>query len=247
MSTYRSSTTAFNASVAGPYDLFEGQYDALLAGTCSTNVVELAHALERTPNAVGASAWSRVEAALPGWAEHLPAASAGMMAAARAGDIALPTALNAVAFDLAAMERRAVATASASALTDLGYSVQTAEGRQTSAVEARRGHETFLVVVGDQGRIDTDHVGLADGSCNDRQRDFVEAMGRCGVLFDENVAVQHYDPRGGSPVANAARAGGTSLAEGAVIDGDSRPSSFTTTLYETNAASSRRITEGGQR
>lgn len=246
MSTYRSSTTALNASVAGAYDLFEGQYDALLAGMCSTDVVELAHTLERTPSSIDAAAWSRVDAALPGWAEHLPTGSAGTMAAARAGDIALPTALKAVALDLASMERRAVATASASALADLGYSVQTAEGRQTSAVEARRGHETFLVVVGDQGQIDTDHVGLADDSCNDRQRDFVDAMGRRGVLFDENAAVQHHDPRGGSPVANAARAGGTSLAEGAVIDGDSRPSSFTTTLYATSAAPRTRVTEGGQ-
>jgi hypothetical protein len=247
MSTYRSSTTALNASVAGAYDLFEGQYDALLAGMCSTNVVDLAHTLERTPSAVDASSWSRVEAALPSWAEHLPAASVGTMAAARAGDIALPTALHQIAFDLASMERRALATASVSALTDLGYSVQTAEGQQTSAVEARRGHETFLVVVGDQGRIETDHVGLADDSCNDRQRDFVEAMGRRGVMFDENVTVQHHDPRGGSPVANAARAGGTSLAEGAVIDGDSRPSAFTTTLYQTKATSSTRVAEGGQR
>lgn len=245
MSTYRSSTTELNASVAGAYDLFEGQYDALLAGMCSTDVVELAHIVAHTPNT--SSVWSQVDTALPGWAEHLPATSVDTMAAARAGDIALPTALKTVALDLASMERRAVATASVSALTDLGYSVQTAEGRQTSAVEARRGHEAFLVVVGDQGRIETDHVGLADSSCNDRQRDFVEAMERRGVLFDEDVTVQHHDPRGGSPVDNAARAGGISLAEGAVIDGDSRPSSFTKTLYETSTASTGRFSEGGRR
>jgi hypothetical protein len=247
MSTYRSTTAALNASVAGAYNLFEGQYDALLAGMCSTNVAQLAHKVARIPNTLDTQVWSQVDAAMPGWEEHLPATSIGTMAAARAGEITLPAALNAVATDLASMERRAVAAASRSALTHLGYSVQSAEGLNTSAVEARRGHETFLVIVGDQGRIETDHVGLSDDSCNNRQSDFVEAMELRGVLFDEEATVQHHDPRGGSPVTNAARAGGASLAEGAVIDGDARPSSFTASLHNTTSVTISRLAEGGQR
>jgi len=247
MSTYRSSTAALDVSVAGAYDLFEGQYDALLAGMCSADVAQLAHDVARIPDPLGAPAWSLVDAGMPGWADHLPADTVGAMDAARAGDIPLPAVLNEIAIDLAAMERHAVADASASALADLGYAVQRADGGRTSAVEARRGHETFLVVVGEQGRIETDHVGLADDSCNDRQRDFVEAMERRGVLFGDEVTVQHHDPRGGSPVAQAVRAGGRSLAEGAVIDGDSRPSSFTTTLYDPGSAATERVAEGGVR
>lgn len=247
MSSYRSSTTAFSATIAGAYDLLEGQHHAVLATMCSTDVLALARDVASIRDPRSDAVWARVDAALPRWAVELPTPARGMLDAARSGDVALPAALRDVAIDLAVLERRAVAEASVSALTHLGYAVQRADGAHTSAVEARRGHETLLVRIGDQGRIETDHILLGDETCNDRQSDFVEAMRERGVLFDEEVTVQHHDPRGGSLVADAARAGGGSLAVGAVLDGDARPSAFTTTLSETRTAAPMRVTDGGAR
>lgn len=246
MSSYRSSQTIVDASVAGAYDLLAGRHDALLAGLCSASAASLAHDVASLQGPIDAAVWSRVDADLPDWATHLPETSTAAMQAAHLGQIPLPQALTTVAADLAVLERLATTDASAVALTDLGYTVDRVDGISTSAIEARRGHETFLVVVRDQGRIETDHLGLADDSCIDRQQDFVDAMGHLGILFDEEVVVQHHDPRGGSPVAHAERAGGRSLAEGAVLDGDARPSSFTTSLLDAHP-SVRRQAEGGLR
>lgn len=235
MSSYRSTTTVLDASVADAVGLATAEYAALRHGLCSANLAALAHEATAIPlhdSLNSAKAWSVVDSAMPSWESSLPAASAAVMTAARAGEVPLASALRTVAADLASLERLAVTDLSGAALAELGYTVQRVDGDHTSAVEARKGHETMLVVVGDQGRIESDHVGLAGEECNDRQREFVDQMNRRGVHFDEGVTVQHHDPRGGSAVAAAARAGSTSLAAGAVQTHDARPSSFVTSLLE---------------
>jgi len=251
MSTYRASTASLNASIASVYSNANNEHEAVLHGMCSTSAVALSAELRAAPPMTIADvqhAWAKVDVALPGWQQHLPVSALTALDATQHDPSGIGDALDHVARALAAQERLVVADASISALTALGYSVQRVDGTRTSAIEARRGHETFLVVSEDQGKVTTDHAGLADDSCNDRQREYVDAMRQRGVLLDDEITVQHHDPRGGSPIANAARAGGSSLAEGAVLDGDARPASLVASLLPaTTAAKRQRISAGGVR
>lgn len=244
MSTYRSSSAAFSANVAGTYDLAEGEYDAILHGMCSANVIALAHDVSTT-SMIDSLAWSRIETALPDWQAHLPSRSRDALAAAQAGDIPLPVALASVAQELGALERLALADISVAVLADMGILFpDRVDGNHTSAIEAGIGHATMLVRVGDQGAIETEYIGLADGSCNDIQNEFVERMCARGVLFDEQANVQHHDPRGGTLAQQAARAGGASKAAALVVDGDSKPSTLTASLFSPTVMPRHRAGEG---
>ncbi|AOY74411.1 hypothetical protein ARZXY2_4912 (plasmid) [Arthrobacter sp. ZXY-2] len=246
MSTYRSSTASLNASVANLAGTVSAEYEALLHGMCSVDAVALATEIAATPldtAAAAQSAWARIDEVLPNWQVDLPITAAAALKSAKAGSQALPEALSLVAQNLAGLERLAIADVSSDVLANLGYTVHRVDGQRTSALEARRGHETFLVAVEDQGRITTDHAGLVDDSCSHRQSDYVEAMRLRGVLFDDEITVQHHDPRGGSPIANAVRAGGRSLAEGAVTEGDARDRTLTTSLSGQSTRKSPRRTE----
>ncbi|MDQ0733499.1 hypothetical protein [Arthrobacter sp. B1I2] len=250
MSTYRSSTASLNASVVNLAGNVSAEYDALLQGMCSVDAANLAAEIATTPLttvAAAQSAWERIDQVLPNWQVDLPTPAIVALKSARTGSQPLPTALGFVAHSLASLERLAIADVSSDVLATLGYALQRVDGQRTSAIEARRGHETLLVAVEDQGRITTDHAGLADNTCSSRQNDYVEAMRQRGVLFDDEITVQHHDPRGGSPIANAARHGGPSLAAGAVIEGDGRNGSLTTSLSKRGKRNSQRLTEGGIR
>lgn len=250
MSTYTSSTVSLNTSVANLAQLGSSEFDALAHGLCSANAASLCSELIANPPGTIAelnTVWARIDQALPGWQQHLPATSVTTLAAARSGLRPLGPALGAVAQDLAKLQRSALTATAIDTLTSLDYAVRRVDGERTSAVEARRGHEVLLVTVEGEGRLTTDHAGLAGDACTDRQQDFVDGMRQRGVEFDDQVAVRHDDPRGGSPIANAARAGGTTLAHGAVLGGDARPHTLTTSLLPGPARSTRSITEGGAR
>lgn len=137
------------------------------------------------------------------------------------------------------------------ALGSLGYAFERVDGLRTTAFEARpanqpdRAHEVVLVVLDDDRKWETDHVGLVGDSCNTIQRELVDEMEAQGVTFDEEVNVQHHDPRGGSPVAIARAHDRTSLARGAVLAGDAK-GSFTKSLYTTTRATKDRAREGGR-
>lgn len=212
MSTYRTSTITLDPDVVSLSRLLGAEYDALLAGLCSADAHALAEDAHRTGTRIG---WDAVQAALPRW-ESLPTTSTDALRSARDGVGSIDAALGVVADDLAALERTAVMALAADVLIDLGYGFETAAGPTTSALEARRGHEVLLVVVENGGSITTDHAGLADDACQDRQADFVAAMARRGVRLDERAEVRHHDPRGGTPILTAARAGQANLAAGAV-------------------------------
>lgn len=249
MSSYRSTTTVIDADIADAVGLATAEY-AALQHTCSAEVAALAHqaaTISAKDPLASAHAWSAIDGTLPEWESRLPAASAAILTSARAGEVPIASALRTVAAELASLERFAVADMSNASLLDLGYTVQRVDGQHTSALEARKGHETFLVVVGDQGRVETDHLGLMGDECNDRQRDFVDQMGRRGIHFDEGVAVQHHDPRGGSGIAAAVAARATTLAAGAVAVQDARPSAFTTSLLAPAAPVSTRLLAGESR
>jgi hypothetical protein len=62
--------------------------------------------------------------------------------------------------------------------------------------------------------------------------------------MDEEFTAQHHDPRGGSPIANAAREGEASLAAGAVISGDAQHGgSLTASLIAPPVVQGRRLHE----
>ncbi|MFF2299779.1 hypothetical protein [Arthrobacter sp. NPDC058127] len=249
MSTYRYSATAFNVNVAGAYDLAVGEYDALRHGMCSANIAALSHDVSITPlpRMPHASEWSRVNAVMPNWQAHLPETSLGAMAAARTGDIPLPTALATVAQEIGSLERLALTGMSMAVLADMGVaSPERVDGSRTSAIEAGIGHATILIRVGDQGALETEYIGLADGSCNDIQQEFIERMRNRGALFDEQVNVQHHDPRGGTLAQDAARVGGRSRAAALVVDGDSKPSALTAALFAPATTTRQRAAEGGR-
>ncbi|AMM31532.1 hypothetical protein SA2016_0844 [Sinomonas atrocyanea] len=249
MSTYGVSQTTINPVVVDAYDLAEGECDALLHGMSSAKAAALAHDIAGIPRhgISGASAWAQVDAAMPGWQEHLPKTSLDAMAAARCGDIPLPAALSAVTGDLGAIERLAVTSISMKVLGEMGApSPMRVDGSRTSAIEAAIGHATMLIRIADQGAIETEYIGLADGSCNDLQQEFAARMRSHGVLFDEQVNVQHHDPRGGALAQDAARVGGPSRAAALVADGDSKPSTFTTSLFAPTSSARQRAAEGGR-
>lgn len=118
---------------------------------------------------------------------------------------------------MAALERLAVTESLTLGLTDLGYSLTSAAGEYTSAIEASRGHEKVLVIVRDGGEVTTDWIGLRDHRCVDRQAEIEGAAARYGLEFEEGKASLHHDHRGGQTVAAAARQHGRTLAEGAIL------------------------------
>lgn len=247
MSTYRSSATAFNVSVASAYDLAEGEYAALLHGMCSANIAALARDVSTTPlpNLPGGPVWSRVDDAMPDWQVQLPKTSLRAMNSARAGDIPLPAALTTVAQELGSLERLALTDISMAVLADMGAPFpERVDGSHTSAIEAGIGHATMLIRVGDQGAIETEYIGLGDGSCNDIQQEFVERMRTRGALFDEQVNMQLHDPRGGTLAQDAASVGGRSRASALVVDGDSKPRTLTAALFTAGTATRQRAAEG---
>jgi len=138
------------------------------------------------------------------------------------------------------------------ALDRLGYAFERVDGLRTTAFEARpvnqpdRAHEVLLVVLDDDGKWETDHVGLVGDTCNRVQRELVNGLEDQGVAFDEEINVQHHDPRGGTPVAIARTHDRTSLARGAVLAGDAR-AGHTTSLYAPVANTKDRARQGGRR
>lgn len=248
MSTYRVSQTTINPVAVKAWDFAEGECDAVLHRMSSAKAAALANDIASIPGSeiTQGSAWALVDAALPGWQDHLPRTSLDAMAAARSREIPLPAALSSVAEDLGALERLALGNISMAVLGEMGApSPLRVDGSHTSAIEAGIGHATMLIRIADQGGIETEYIGLADGSCNDFQQEFAERMRSHGVLFDEQVNVQHHDPRGGTLALDAARVGGPSRAAALVTHGDSKPPTLTTSLLTPTSSTRQRAAEGG--
>lgn len=238
MSTYTASTITIDADLVGLAGDVLAEYDALRHGMCSRDAAALGSELAAVPLTAD-SAWARVDQVLPSWRQHLPAPAIEALESARTGSIPLVEALSTVTSQLGAMERLATASLSADSLAGRGYTVERVDGLLTSAVEASRGDEKLLVVVTDGGRVVTDHAGTVGDECVDRQAEYIEAMSERGVLFSEEIAVRHDDPRGGSPITVASRVRSGSLAQGAVLEGDQ--GSLGTTLFERAPQQARRI------
>ncbi len=116
---------------------------------------------------------------------------------------------------------RLVAATVGEALVDLGYDVTRCAGKSAVAFDARYGHEVLLAVVHDElNRIEIDHAGLTDGTCQSRQRALETAIEQRGVILTETEEVAHHDSRGGVLISTAARRGDPVLARAAVAEAD---------------------------
>jgi len=248
MSTYRVGSSILTAcvnSVRQAMPELERIHDALINGLTSLQAGNLSIAISDTQvTSVDGlrNMWGDVAQQLPGW-EQWPGVACSELSTAHAmfecldtdgnwrvsegldvmlaqAHDALGEALRATAAELSRVERFAVAEAAALSLPNLGYSITRVEGDHVTALEASKGHEKLLVVVTDGGGIVTDHAGISDGACVTRQDEFIQNMERFGVTVEESAHTDHRDPRGGDPIAAAARHRASSLAAGAVIEGD---------------------------
>lgn len=249
MSVFNQNTTILTAAVSLS-DAASAECDSVLRGASSRQAHALATEFATLPVGVPTgSMWDRIDDAFPAWHETLPSTSVAALESARVGALPIMQALSTVTADLGRAERLALADVSAQSLNALGYDVTRADGLGTTAFEARREHEVLLVVVRDGGELTTDHAEVPGDACVDRQHDLMAELQRRGVAIEEGFSVRHDRPSGGSPIAAAARADGTSLARGAVLVGDgtvTTASTLTSSLASPTVARQRR-TAGGAR
>jgi hypothetical protein len=105
---------------------------------------------------------------------------------------------------------------------ELGYTAQVCEGAVATGLDLRRGHEILLLAVHDGGLVEADHAGLADATCDDRQRALEKALARRGVQLIGTRRVAHRSERGGTLIAGAARRNDASLARAAAAEAAER-------------------------
>ncbi|MDR0434213.1 MAG: hypothetical protein LBH21_04005 [Gracilibacteraceae bacterium] len=111
-----------------------------------------------------------------------------------------------------------VTAAAIKSLEHLGYSLTTESNEIMTGIEASAGHVKLLMLIENNGRISTDWAGLADGSCEARQRSLEKEMGERGVEFKRPFyRSRHDDPRGGELIAMAGRRRASSLARGILL------------------------------
>ena len=245
MSTYRNTTARLNSNIA---EVCTSEIDACRAvaeGLGSHAALQLADSqqlLAAQSSLDQGTMRSLLDTALPNWSSLLPTVSLNALSAGLAGSIPMVDVLRgAVTTDLAVQERRATAGALSTVFSELGGTIERADGEHTTALEVGLGHDTVLVRVGDQGRVEWDYLML-DGACNDLQDEVIDRV-RPYIEFDEDVDVQHHDPRGGTLAETAGRYGGRRV-DALVADGDEHAGSFTTTLLASANARQQGAVEG---
>lgn len=231
------------------------EQDALLAGLSSANLTSLTAEVFSASSAEELLGLAAQAQTLPGLdlltapvSAEIGAVAASLPNSVDAGTLAtaqstLGAALGQAAETMASVERLTTVETVAAVLPGLGYHVVRSDAQHATAFEASKGHETMLVVVTDGAAVQTDHVGLADVTCQVRQNEFVQAMADAGALLSEQAHVEHHDPRGGSLAAAAAREGTASLAQGAAALADRQFSqSAVGQLFESHVTASARPT-----
>lgn len=110
----------------------------------------------------------------------------------------------------------------AEAAVELGYTVLPERGAEVTGLELRRDNELLLLRVHDGGLVESDHAGLADARCGDRQRELEEGAARRGVLLTNRKQHEHGSYQGGELIAAAAVRGEVNLARATVVDHEQR-------------------------
>lgn len=173
--------------------------------------------------ALGALAPDRFDHACELLANAEPAADSGALtSSAQAG---LADALATADAVIAAATRDITAEAFAAAGAELGYAVSVCRGDLATGIELRREHEILLLRVDDGGSVESDHAGLVDATCGDRQVELERAAARRGIALTRRDQDDHGTADGGKLIRAAAARRDPSLARATVLDAQQpRPS-----------------------
>ena len=129
----------------------------------------------------------------------------------------------------------------AAAGRDLSYTVSLCQGTTATGVEMRRGHEVMLLRVHDSGRIESDHAGLLDATCGDRQRELEHAAAQRGIVITGRQQDEHGSAKGGQLIRSAAAHRGMPLAQATVAETEQHGSAAKKRLFSAqDKASSQR-------
>jgi hypothetical protein len=118
--------------------------------------------------------------------------------------------------------RDLTAEAVTAAAAELGYTCSSYRGTTATGVELWRGDELLLLRIHDGGVVESDHLGLADASCGDRQRELEAAVARRGVTLTGRKQYNHGSRAGGDLITAAVERKDPSLARATVADAEQR-------------------------
>lgn len=136
----------------------------------------------------------------------------GARTAATSAQAALASALSTASATIGSATRDITAGAFAEAGAELGYAVSVCRGEEATGIELRRGHELVLMRVSGDGAVESDHAGLVDATCGDRQRELEQAAARRGITITHRDQSDHASAQGGILIRNAAARRDPSLA-----------------------------------
>jgi hypothetical protein len=162
----------------------------------------------------------------------------------------LASAVTAARSVIAGATRDVTADAFAEAGRELQYTVSLCRGTSATGIELRRANEVMLVRIHDGGTIESDHAGLVDNSCTDRQRELEEAVARRGIALTGRKQLNHGAYNGGDLIGAATTLGDPSLARATVTNAERtatrpRDHGIFATADETEASRRSRVRRGG--
>jgi hypothetical protein len=137
--------------------------------------------------------------------------------------IALTDAIDIASATIAGAARDITADAFIYAAQDLGYSYSEHRGHTVTGIELRRQHELILILVHDDGTVQSDHAGLTDATCGSRQRELYDGVRRRGITLTDQRESFHGQATGGDLIRSAAVRQGETLAQAAVLDAEGLP------------------------
>ncbi|HXT90811.1 MAG TPA: hypothetical protein VN714_16275 [Trebonia sp.] len=150
----------------------------------------------------------------------MPVTTVTMPTVAAAAHSALAAAVSVADSVIAGATRDLTVEAFTGAAAELGYTYSTCRGAAVTGVELWRDNELLLLRVHDGGAVESDHAGLADASCGDRQRELEVAVARRGITFTGRKQYNHGAQAGGDLIATAVARRDPSLARATVADAE---------------------------
>jgi hypothetical protein len=132
----------------------------------------------------------------------------------------LASAVNVASSAIAGATRDITAEAFTEAAQELQYTVSVCRGATATGIELRRANELLLLRIHDGGTIESDHAGLTDSTCGDRQRELEEAAARRGIDLTGRKQLNHGSFNGGELIGAAASRRDPSLARATVADAE---------------------------
>jgi hypothetical protein len=135
---------------------------------------------------------------------------------AKAADLALRQSVSSSVTKLRVDERLLAASLATSALTKLGYEVQSASGDRSVGLWATRDHHVMAILVQDGGAMEIDNAGVAGGGCTAPMGDLQRTLAEMGADTQAVRRITHGDDHGGHLIARACQVNVHSPAEGLV-------------------------------